>query len=102
MRKWYENMKCLDDSDRWNEKRKKSVPKFWSRLGGQPSFAGLKILDLGCGGGYLCLEMARARAEKVVGIDIDEDSISSAKRRLNKFPELSDRVEFFLREFRKI
>ena len=95
------NLSSPDDSESWNEVRKKGIPKFWRRLGGRPSFSDLRILDLGCGGGYLSLDMVKDDAEKVVGIDIDEESIVSAKRRLNAFPELSERVEFLCMDLRE-
>lgn len=41
--------------------------------------AGLKILDVGCGGGLVCEPLAQAGAE-VVGIDVSEMSIEVAKR----------------------
>jgi len=87
-------MKLKDDAESWNERRRRGISKFWSRLVGRPSFDGLTILDLGCGSGYLSLDMASDGADKVVGIDIDAESISYAQRKLREFPELSDKVEF--------
>ena len=40
---------------------------------------GLKVLDIGCGGGLLCEPMARLGAE-VVGIDVVEKNIKIASR----------------------
>ncbi len=42
-------------------------------------FAGLSILDIGCGGGLLCEPLARLGAE-VVGIDAGQRSIDAARR----------------------
>src|SRR5579871_4020128 len=42
------------------------------------SLAGLRILDIGCGGGILCEPLKRLGAE-VVGIDPVVDSISAAQ-----------------------
>ncbi|MCS7301415.1 MAG: class I SAM-dependent methyltransferase [Fimbriimonadales bacterium] len=71
-------------------------PRFWSRLGGQPDLRGKKVLDLGCGHGSLCIDMAKAGAARVVGVDLNERLIQFAKRNLqHNYPELADRVEFY-------
>ncbi|MDW8106433.1 MAG: methyltransferase domain-containing protein [Armatimonadota bacterium] len=71
-------------------------PRFWSRLGGQPDLSGKKVLDLGCGHGSLCIDMARAGAARVVGVDINERLIRFANANLQRnFPELADRVAFY-------
>lgn len=44
----------------------------------QVSLAGLKILDVGCGGGILCEAMAKEGA-KVTGIDLSENVLEIAK-----------------------
>ena len=44
----------------------------------KPSLSGLKILDIGCGGGLLAEPMARLGAE-VTGIDVTAPAISAAK-----------------------
>ncbi len=56
--------------------------------------AGIVILDAGCGTGYKSLELAVANpGAKIIGIDLSEDSIDLAKKRLDfhKF----DNVEFY-------
>lgn len=42
-------------------------------------FKGLKILDVGCGGGLVCEPLARLGAD-VTGIDADENAVAVAKR----------------------
>ncbi len=70
-------------------------PRFWTRLGGQPDLQGKKVLDLGCGHGSLCIDMARAGAARVVGVDLNERLIQFAQRNLQlNYPDLADRVEF--------
>jgi len=93
------NLKDHDES--WNERRKRRISKFWLRLGGKPPLEGMTILDLGCGGGYLSLDMASNGASKVIGIDIDADSISYAQRKLKAFPELSDKVAFLCMDLKE-
>ena len=46
-------------------------------------FKGLKILDVGCGGGLLSEPMARLGA-KVIGIDASKNNIEVAKTHLKK------------------
>lgn len=71
-------------------------PRFWNRLGGQPDLRGKKVLDLGCGHGSLCIDMAKAGAARVVGVDINERLIRFANANLqHNYPELADRVSFY-------
>ena len=56
-----------------------SIGRFFPmKTGAKPSLAGLKILDIGCGGGLLAEPMARLGAE-VTGIDVTAPAISAAK-----------------------
>ncbi|MGR3502147.1 bifunctional 2-polyprenyl-6-hydroxyphenol methylase/3-demethylubiquinol 3-O-methyltransferase UbiG [Pseudaestuariivita sp.] len=52
--------------------------EFGRDLSGPAPFAGLRILDIGCGGGLLCEPMARLGAE-VVGADAAERNIPVAR-----------------------
>jgi 2-polyprenyl-6-hydroxyphenyl methylase/3-demethylubiquinone-9 3-methyltransferase len=52
--------------------------EFERDLGEERPFAGLRILDIGCGGGLLCEPMARLGAE-VVGVDAAERNIPVAE-----------------------
>lgn len=49
------------------------------------SVVGKKILDLGCGDGRFCFEFIRRGAIKVIGIDINESAISTARTISAKF-----------------
>ena len=72
-------------------------PRFWKRLGGMPLIRDSVVLDVGCGSGSLCIDMAKAGAKKVVGIDVNPQIIAFAKRNLElNYPELVDRVDFVL------
>ena len=56
-----------------------AVGRFFSiKTNVKPSLSGLKILDIGCGGGLLAEPMARLGAE-VTGIDVTAPAISAAK-----------------------
>ncbi len=52
--------------------------RFGRDAGSTDSFEGLRILDIGCGGGLLCEPMARLGAE-VVGVDPSEENIGTAR-----------------------
>ena len=69
----------------------KENPDFWTRFGGKPNFEGKTALDLGCGHGSLCVDIALSGASKVVGLDLDEDRINfaNAYTRLH-YPQLVD------------
>lgn len=69
-----------------------SVPDLHAELG-RP---GARIADVGCGGGWSALALARAYPEAtVIGLDVDEPSISAA-RSAAEAEGLADRVSFVL------
>lgn len=83
----------------WFEQGKSSNIRFWSRFGGKPDFRGRAVLDVGCGQGSLCLEMAMDGAKKVVGTDIDGPVIEFARRNLqSRYPDWQSVVSFECRE----
>ncbi|XP_063054368.1 ubiquinone biosynthesis O-methyltransferase, mitochondrial isoform X2 [Engraulis encrasicolus] len=63
-----------------------------SGVPGRP-LAGLRILDVGCGGGLLTEPLGRLGAE-VLGIDPVEDSIRTAELHTSHDPELRGRVHY--------
>ena len=70
-------------------------PRFWSRFGHMPDFTGARVVDLGCGYGRMCVDVARAGAAKVVGIDIVPEYIDFAAENVRQnFPDLAGRIEF--------
>jgi SAM-dependent methyltransferase len=70
-------------------------PKFWSRLGGEPSFSNLKVLDVGCGHGSQCVYVASRGAKKVTGIDIDETIIEFARKNVREnHKDVKDAIDF--------
>lgn len=44
-----------------------------------PSLAGWSVLDVGCNAGFYAFEMKRRGAERVVGVDHDEDYLAQAR-----------------------
>jgi SAM-dependent methyltransferase len=57
----------------------------WLGSTGLPSFAGKRVLDVGCGMGRNPYWFLKAGAREVVGIDYDEGSLSSARKNLASF-----------------
>jgi len=76
-------------------KGKRENRKFWSRLGGKPHLADTTVLDIGCGLGTLCIDIALSGARKVVGLDVNSGDIKFANENLRtNYAELQDIVEF--------
>jgi 2-polyprenyl-3-methyl-5-hydroxy-6-metoxy-1,4-benzoquinol methylase len=76
-------------------------PRFWTRHGGMPDLRGASVLDIGCGHGSLCIDMALAGAARVVGLDIDDRRVTFANANLNaNFPQLRESVRFENRDLR--
>jgi SAM-dependent methyltransferase len=70
-------------------------PRFWSRFGGKPDFKDALAIDLGCGLGSLCIDIALSGTGRVVGIDINPRVIELASENLKLHnPQLADKVEF--------
>jgi len=68
---------------------------FWARIGGRPALRGCRVLEVGCGLGSLCVEVAQAGATKVVGLDSDAKVVEFARRHVARaFPHLAGIVEF--------
>jgi SAM-dependent methyltransferase len=87
-------MLLQEDIDYFN-RGKTENSKYWFRLGGQPSFEGAVVLDVGCGHGSLCVDAALAGAKKVVGLDLDIHRINFANENLvQNYPDLVSVVEF--------
>lgn len=72
---WYDE-KQGDSGDLWH--RTLIDPGLFARLGSIPS--GARVLDLGCGNGYIARRLARAGA-RVVGIDSSPELIERARAR---------------------
>lgn len=69
--------------------------KFWQRLGGLPDVKGKVILDIGCGWGGLCVELAQRGAKRVIGVDLTESRIRFCQEHVStKFPELQSTIDF--------
>ncbi|WP_298281916.1 bifunctional 2-polyprenyl-6-hydroxyphenol methylase/3-demethylubiquinol 3-O-methyltransferase UbiG [Acidocella sp.] len=57
---------------------------FWRSLLFIPYITGKKVLDLGCGGGFMVEAFARF-AREAVGVDLSENSIAYAQKRWPKY-----------------
>lgn len=70
--------------------RPEFIPLLTEYLGARP---GTRILDVGCGSGFLTRLLARAlEGVQIVGLDADEELIAQARRELQR-EDLDDRVE---------
>ncbi|MEW5855213.1 MAG: class I SAM-dependent methyltransferase [Myxococcota bacterium] len=58
----------------------------WLGSTGLASFAGKRVLDVGCGMGRNPYWMLQAGAASVVAVDVDERSLAAARRNLAPFP----------------
>src|SRR5881394_3897902 len=58
--------------------RDQALYRFGRDAGARRPFEGLRLLDIGCGGGLLCEPMARLGFE-VTGVDASERNIGAAK-----------------------
>lgn len=65
-----------------------------------PRKGSLRVLDVGCGPGYVSLELARA-GHKVVGIDISDKAIATARRTAesNPYKQGFGSLEYHVRPF---
>jgi len=69
--------------------------RFLDRFPNLPSLTGKKVLEIGCGHGALCYELAKRGAAEVVGVDLDEKRIEFANRYLpEKDADLSKVLHF--------
>lgn len=57
--------------------------KFWQRFTIKPNFNNASVLDVGCGHGRICIDIAGLGADKVVGLDIDSARIKFARENLH-------------------
>jgi len=68
---------------------------YWQRMGGKPDFTGATALDVGCGLGAQCVDMALCGAAKVVGLDTESRLIQFAAENVRRnYPQLAGKIEF--------
>jgi ubiquinone/menaquinone biosynthesis C-methylase UbiE len=51
-----------------------------------------KVLEIGCSNGFISIELARYTGATCVGIDLDDQSVQSAKQNIDKY--VADKVSF--------
>lgn len=69
--------------------------RFWSRFPTTPDLRGASVLEVGCGRGRLCLDMALAGATRVVGLDVLEPLVDFARENVKQHhPRFASRIEF--------
>lgn len=83
-----------DDMDYFNRGQIEN-PRYWERLGGKPDFRNTTVIDLGCGHGSLCIDIAHAGARRVLGLDLNARLIDFANENLKRnYPQFVGTVEF--------
>jgi SAM-dependent methyltransferase len=76
--------------------------RFWSRLGGRPDFRDAHVVDVGCGHGSLCVDIAQSGARQVIGLDLDIRRIQFAQENLElNFSQLVGTVEYRTQDLRE-
>jgi SAM-dependent methyltransferase len=84
------------DIDFFNRGRVEN-PRYWKRFGGKPDFTDAVVVDLGCGHGSLCIDIALSGARRVIGLELNPDRIDFANENLKiNYPQLANIVEFRL------
>lgn len=91
-----------DDSDDWNAWRDVATGRFFERMPDWLEFKGKSVLDVGCGFGSTCIEVADRGAAEVLGVDLDPGYLEEAKANLAERPDLADRLRFELMDVRDI
>lgn len=93
--KHYRYPSIEDYTEDYFQKGFASTEQYFSRLGGQVDVRGKSVLDVGCGSGTTCVYIAQRGAKRVLGIDINEDSIVFARKKVaSEYKELADRLSF--------
>ena len=78
----------------FEKQRREKNPIFWSRFE-KIDLTGLKVLEIGCGQGSMCIDIAAKGAANVFGLDIDNQLIEFANQNLHKrFPQFTGIVSF--------
>lgn len=75
----------LDYGESIDEARVAQATTDLQRLAGRARMDGVHFLDIGCGSGLHALAAARLGARRIVGVDIDPDSITASRRTFDKF-----------------
>src|SRR3954454_4868406 len=58
----------------------------WKHIAGviPADLTGASVLDIGCNGGFYCIQMKRRGAERVLGIDVDDRYLNQARFAANQ------------------
>jgi SAM-dependent methyltransferase len=79
----------------YEDHAKRSASEFVGRLPGDLDVTGKSVLDVGCGGGYLCIELARRGARRALGVDIAEEPVRLARSQGSREPAaVAEALEF--------
>ncbi|MFC5440434.1 class I SAM-dependent methyltransferase [Rhodanobacter ginsenosidimutans] len=81
---WLDFVKKIDDA------RISQAILDLQRLAGMPRLDGMSFLDIGCGSGLHALAAIKIGASRVVGVDIDADSVEASRQTLAQFAPDAD------------
>lgn len=77
--------------------------RYWERFGGKPDFKDAVVVDLGCGHGSLCIDIAQSGAGRVLGLDLNARLIDFANENLKQnYPQFVDVVEFRYQQLQEV
>jgi 2-polyprenyl-6-hydroxyphenyl methylase/3-demethylubiquinone-9 3-methyltransferase len=80
----------LDYAEKIDEQKIAQASVDLQRLAGSETLAGKSFLDIGCGSGLHSLAAIRLGASRVVGVDIDPNSIAASKKTFQRFGQGAD------------
>lgn len=80
----------LDYAAKIDERKIVQAVSDLQRLAGSERLDGLSFLDIGCGSGLHALAAIRLGAARVMGVDIDPDSVEASRRTLARFAPQTD------------
>ena len=76
---------------------------WWNRIGEKFKFGDARVLEFGCGHGALAIGVAEAGAADVLGVDLDEERVAFASRKVrDQYPELLGKIAFSTEDIRSL
>lgn len=80
----------LDYAQKIDEQKIGQAGSDLQRLSGRDRFDDLPVLDIGCGSGLHSLAAIRMGAARVIGVDIEADSVEASRQTLPRFAPQAD------------
>jgi ubiquinone/menaquinone biosynthesis C-methylase UbiE len=98
--KWYNTFPLLngfDDNLKYFRRGEEENKRYWQCFNGRPDFEHQTVIDVGCGHGSLCIDIAAStESSRVIGVDTNNELIDFAMWNLHtNYRVLESRVEFY-------